>query len=1062
MTEPQHWTEGWLGREWRPGEYDCGEFAAEVLRARFGRDVAASPLLAGRRRRDAFLAALARENAAWRLPEGEEPAEGDVALLARAGSLLPHGWHLGVLVCPAASEPALLHLDRIGSRLTPIGRLEAEGMALRGWYRLPPDAVAGALAPGPERPAAARTPAAGPSVTVLVSMALSPAGDGVPAAVAVPGTSPTVMDALDAVWPGAARLPPGELAARIAVDLDGEAMPAACWREAPLGEGSRIAVRPAAAGNTGDWLRGLLAIATLALALYLPTLGWAWYYTAAAVAGVQIGGQLLINELFPPESYEAIPDAAGSAEPVYSLRAGGNRARPWGPMTLVLGTHRVFPPAIVPPWGRIKGGRERVYATFSWGVGDLDISDMRHGGEPLDTAGITELTWEPREALTSTLANPRTRNTTIYYKSGQDWVKARDNTGGTRYPSAWFSVEPEAQGTLELQVTENAYPIGLNDDVRIGFRKADGSGLDGNWRFSKEVFAQGSVVLRTYGPLTDLGLRFRDGHFLTHGLQWDYDNLDATQQAQVRKICRQNATGDTIAVIVDPGISAPLARIPAIAPGGVLELASDEVLAEFDDAWSVIIDLQGYLYDASGQNVARRTVSLKVQSRAPGGNWANVTGSPFTLANDKLSLFRTNISVRGPWVGTREFRVTRADDRSTSSRIRTDITVRQIYSWSSGDPLTQDRSADTVTAVIATAGPQIGGSLGRISGLVSQKVPAWDTATKSWGATNQKTSNPAAVLRAFARGWESSGGDLLAGAGRPAALIDDANLGAWYDWCAAHDPVLGCNLVIDRPQRAEDVERIIAACGRAAISWASGKFGVVWEAQSAAQGLISPRSVVAGSMAVSWPRAGRGISEIAVRHLNADWEWAAARAVVPGAASGGAEATITRPGVTNDAQGAMEARLLAARQAYAPRVITWEAGPAGAALTAGSVWLMSHDLAGGGTTGTCAAIPALGIVDLAGDPDFQNGDTLLLQLDANTLFSSVVDRESPTRALLRTPLPALPAADPGDIVWRLYSSAHPPLRVRITSNRPLSRDRFRITAIDDDPRYHAAAAPPSG
>ncbi len=238
-----------------------------------------------------------------------------------------------------------------------------------------------------------------------------------------------------------------------------------------------------------------------------------------------------------------------------------------------------------------------------------------------------------------------------------------------------------------------------------------------------------------------------------------------------------------------------------------------------------------------------------------------------------------------------------------------------------------------------------------------QKAPRWRG--RAWSAAPAAySSSPAAVMLLYLRGIRVQG-RVVAGAGLPDDRIDLAGLGAWHDWCAAHDPALRCDLALDRTIGHARVIETIARCGRASPTWQSGRLGVVWDAADRpATAMITPGNIVAGSLEVDWA-AGRGADEIACRYLEPglDWQWNTVRRTVPGADDPPAStATLTLAGVTTREHAAMECNLQAARQRYHRRRIAWETGPEGLSIRRADVVHLSHGLLDGGRTGRLVAL----------------------------------------------------------------------------------------------------------
>ena len=118
---------------------------------------------------------------------------------------------------------------------------------------------------------------------------------------------------------------------------------------------------------------------------------------AALAAGPPVIGGLVVNALFPV----ALPDAGAPGRQAFSLHGGANRARPYEPAMLTLGTHRAFPDLAAQEYTQFIDGDQYLFQVFDFGVGDLDISEIKIGDALLSSfAGVTQETKLPGQAVT--------------------------------------------------------------------------------------------------------------------------------------------------------------------------------------------------------------------------------------------------------------------------------------------------------------------------------------------------------------------------------------------------------------------------------------------------------------------------------------------------------------------------------------------------------------------------------------------------------------------------------------------------------------------------------------
>ena len=220
-----------------------------------------------------------------------------------------------------------------------------------------------------------------------------------------------------AEWPGAAD--------HLVAAVDGRPVPREAWRSTELTDGQIVTLRGALAGDDSDPLRVLLQIVVLVAAFYVAGLwpGIAFgtvTWGQLASAAVLIAGQLIINAIAPPR----LPDRPERArpEPVYSLTGGANRARPYEPLLLVLGSHRVFPDLGAAGYTEYAGVNQFLHSIFHFGLGDLDIEDLRIGDSELDDFEEVETQWAGADgALTLVAGNVDTEAGAAL--EGTDWVQ---------------------------------------------------------------------------------------------------------------------------------------------------------------------------------------------------------------------------------------------------------------------------------------------------------------------------------------------------------------------------------------------------------------------------------------------------------------------------------------------------------------------------------------------------------------------------------------------------------------------------------------------------------------
>ena len=450
-------------------------------------------------------------------------------------------------------------------------------------------------------------------------------------------------------------------------------------------------------------------------------------------------------------------------------------------------------------------------------------------------------------------------------------------------------------------------------------------------------------------------------------------------------------------------------------------------------------------------SIRSQSVTLDIGYRLHGSDddW---TASEVILTNDSQGIHHRTVTITPANAGSQwDVRVRRRSARSDNDRIYDDVAWSQLRTYQTGTAGTGGRRL----ALEIRASGQLSGRLDRFSGMVEQKIETFDGA--AWSNDRSSSSNPAEIFRWYARGVRDASGALVAGAGLDDDRIDDASIEAWQAWCESKS--LSCDAVIDAAMSVKDVQDIITRCGRASVSWETGKLGVVYDDdESVPSAYISAENIIAGSLSVSYV-SGPLADEIIYTFIDPDFDWQPSevrRQVDP-------DSPVTRSvkaflrGVTNRRQAAEECNLAAARQSLQRRVISWTMTLEALAVQRGSVVWMSHSLVSGGSTGRIAGgtpeTPGLG------RPVRIDADSVLLvRLPDGTLHQSRALPAGDDSCTLADPLPV--AAEDlvsGDCLWRLYDDSAPPLQLKVTAIEPTSSTHVRVSAVDFDRRYYAAA-----
>lgn len=363
------------------------------------------------------------------------------------------------------------------------------------------------------------------------------------------------------------------------------------------------------------------------------------------------------------------------------------------------------------------------------------------------------------------------------------------------------------------------------------------------------------------------------------------------------------------------------------------------------NATAIAVELTGFLYRSGSNGIEQLTVDIESDYRLVGDSiWTPLRYE--TIAHDSRKPLRWAYRLNVP-SGQYEVRMRRASPDETDTRNISQIEWSQLRTY---QPDTADYTGQKRVAIRIRANEQLQGQLDQLSATASLTCEAWNGS--AWVA--QATSNPAWIYRYWVKG-KTIGTRRAFGGGLTDADIDLAAIKEWGAWCDLKG--LTCNLVFDRDQSVEQQLEIIANCGRAHPSRASGKLGIVWDQDNqlpvAFFGMMNIRR---GSFRVNYARA-RQFDEVAINFINPELNWQAdnVRALVPGVTNPVNTLTMDLMGCTDPVMAGKAANLVAAETVYRRRSITWETDIEGLPVTRGDVAGLTHDLTQWGYSGRLKA-----------------------------------------------------------------------------------------------------------
>ena len=529
--------------------------------------------------------------------------------------------------------------------------------------------------------------------------------------------------------------------------------------------------------------------------------------------------------------------------------------------------------------------------------------------------------------------------------------------------------------------------------------------------------------------------------------------------------------------------------------GADLTLGTWVQLTSSQNCNRLAVDISGLLFYAGNEGLEQLRATLQLEYRPVGDTtWNSLTGSVDhreTVDNGSRDPVRLSYSNFAPLVaspnGQYEVRVQFVslqrrkvvttwvpydDTTGTGGYSEQTVTYETIslsnnrvtaqFHWDqlkSYQPDTADYSGQKRMALEIRATAQLNGAVSALNAIASARCEVWNGS--AW--VTQATSNPAWWFRWFALGKTDANGRRLFGGGYTDADLDLDRIKAWGAWCDSKG--LAVNLVLDQPRNCYDLLSMIARCGRASLSWGSGRLGVVYDqANQPAVAVFGMSNIVRDSFRIDYI-SGNLPDEIVLNWINPALGYRpdTVRQALPGVTNPQNPVTVDLPGITSELQAGREANLIAAEQQYRVRSISWETDLEGLAVSRGDVVTLSHDLTQWGYSGRLISGTTTTLV-LDRKVPFTDGQQHYIGLrapDGSYAIHEVNAQTGESDTLtLTTALPSAPDDDPDnppiDYLWCFEPKATPGKRVKITDIRPVSEHRVRLIATDEDDAYYLA------
>lgn len=780
-----------------------------------------------------------------------------------------------------------------------------------------------------------------------------------------------------------------------------------------LSVGDVLVITPELQGGDGNGtkiLTSVIAIAAVVASAGIAaapagTVGLTGLQAAGLKTAILVGSTLLIGGiqyLTRPNS-DIKNDENKTSRPDYSLTTGSNGININGPLPLILGEMRYFPPIGSKPYNEYRYSSTSIFDAFGW-INDSQIYNS-------STFLLTD----------SIVVNGVTFNYSYINLGGalDDFFRFGDVSAyHPSLDSAESNPDPVAGvsivGYSIVFITSNSAGDPAFTNKFMTWIDLRNNGLDGS-----------PLTTTPAGPdfvTTRLNFRYDEGigslvlfnEVVKEILNYGYGDLSitdskiiSTQSSDYRNFSSQfsesNATPTNWPMTQgEPNFSIQSSAIFAdyfryvnghvdTVDGGLLSNSGDFSYPnnwvvrkgpEKNSTFAIQMDIEGKILRSDPVNGGVTSISRQFtfQYREVGtSTWIDFTDAmanplltPFIINNISMNnSYRETVYVDGLLDGNYEIRARKVDPDETDKNNVCEIYLKRVRFYQRDEAYPYP--AQNRQGIIVNSSAQIYGTLDRLSSLVRAKCWAYDGVSDyNWDFT----VNPADWFIYYARGgflnqeadgsfsypfsptvgWVNSADhpdnlERLFGAGKSDIEIDFDSLKLWWQFCEDKD--LSLSAVIDSKRNPLEVLYEIASCGRATVTYTNGKIGVVWEdAGQPVVAMFTPDNIIKDSFSITYLNQ-KTTDKIIGQYIDADQQYSSqtVEAIVPGVTNPIEETTINLFGVTNQDQAQRAVNLLAARQLYQKRNVSFTTDAEGMMFSRGDVIVMSHDVSQWGYSG---------------------------------------------------------------------------------------------------------------
>ncbi|WP_175872044.1 phage tail protein [Burkholderia sp. BCC0397] len=881
----------------------------------------------------------------------------------------------------------------------------------------------------------------------------------------------------------------------LAVLLNGRAIPNDLLSSTVVAGGDMLVIRQTVAGveasKVAAWAIMQLEVGATVAAVIGATVSFAVGAAIAFVATTILGSLTARRPSTSSGSNDDSPTA-------FSIEGGSNSARPYDPLLIVLGRHRVF----------------------------ADYGSRPFGEFILDPSTTTEVINATPQTVQ--LVPPEFGFSGFPPEVDEPWVLIRSDANYDYY----------GDNAVRSYVTTDG-PV-TQPHTFVARHSTDGSGSGPDQATTYEQFVQADpsgFFPPQWLPMdTPQAVITRYGYTVTYKTEqlvsifnYGFGDLSVSdRRVGANDLAQYNAVqldvssvppgqGDRTQLIGYSSPNWPSNSYPGnvqTIEGGALEQHANVLNGGWIERQGSIaarfiqIDISGRLLRQEAGNIANLSCTFEAEYQTPGNStWLPFPFSPMTITNGSTRIVRETFSAYLDQVAIK-VRVRRTTVEPTDANQVSELQLIRIKFFRDGDAL---YPAQRREGLIIRATGQLNGQVDRLSALVEMKCWVW-ASNQPWDGSIPGTGNGAWIWQAsvnpgflylyYARGgflnasaapahlglagWldepNPTNGERIFGAGLANTDIDYGTLIAWAQWCAAQN--LECHLSLADVKSVFTVLNTIAAAGRARMSWAPGKLSVWWEAAGQpSTAAFGASNIVAGTFKIAYD-TDESVDGFVMSYTQADNDYQPdeVRATLPGVTQPVNWQSVDAAYSMPRSQAQRLVNLLAAAKHYFRRSITWESTAFGLTVATGDVIQLAHDLTRWAYSGRLIAIDVdagrVRSVTLSAEVEAVPGDTEFWLMVTPPGADPVSYRcARPVGRTRKVELLDVWSADsapgwldasepnsaassfyedtvPEDWTWLAGPAPTPGKRVRIIGTEPSSDRRVRITARDEVAEYY--------